>query len=362
MAAGFIPSTGAAGGRAVAAEAPERVTRDQPPAQILIDRLDGNGPKAITSTAYSHRNASVSPDGRFMAFVADGELRPDEEVRTIREEIAQLGTPQEREDATRQRLSSDIFVIPVEGGAPRSASLARQREQRSLVARLALARLQREHGALHRVGPVRRRREGRDDRNLTSDLRADPGPLSGSRTMSCSCSSPSAGATRSCGSTRRPVRRQEVISGRRRISGFTYDKAKTKVAYVATAVDRPTELFVANIDGSGERQLTQFNEALNKEIAWSPAERFTYTSVERLSRSRLADEAARVPGGQKYPLVLYIHGGPHSAYGENWFDEFQNIAGAGMWVLYTNPRGSSGYGGASPTRRAAAGATKTTRT
>ncbi len=43
--------------------------------------------------------------------------------------------------------------------------------------------------------------------------------------------------------------------------------------------------------------------------------------------------------------MLYIHGGPHSAYNEGWFDEFQNLAGAGMWVLYTNPRGSSGYGG-----------------
>jgi dipeptidyl aminopeptidase/acylaminoacyl peptidase len=42
--------------------------------------------------------------------------------------------------------------------------------------------------------------------------------------------------------------------------------------------------------------------------------------------------------------VLYIHGGPHSAYGENWFDEFQNLAAAGMFVLFTNPRGSSGYG------------------
>jgi dipeptidyl aminopeptidase/acylaminoacyl peptidase len=49
--------------------------------------------------------------------------------------------------------------------------------------------------------------------------------------------------------------------------------------------------------------------------------------------------------GKKYPVVLYIHGGPHSAYGENWFDEFQNLAGAGMFVLFTNPRGSSGYGG-----------------
>jgi dipeptidyl aminopeptidase/acylaminoacyl peptidase len=48
--------------------------------------------------------------------------------------------------------------------------------------------------------------------------------------------------------------------------------------------------------------------------------------------------------GKKYPLVLYVHGGPHGAYTEGWFDEFQNLAGAGMWVLYTNPRGSTGYG------------------
>jgi dipeptidyl aminopeptidase/acylaminoacyl peptidase len=48
--------------------------------------------------------------------------------------------------------------------------------------------------------------------------------------------------------------------------------------------------------------------------------------------------------GKKYPVVLYIHGGPHSAYGENWFDEFQNLAAQGMYVLFTNPRGSSGYG------------------
>ena len=40
-----------------------------------------------------------------------------------------------------------------------------------------------------------------------------------------------------------------------------------------------------------------------------------------------------------------IHGGPHSAYGEGWFDEFQNLAAQGMFVLFTNPRGSSGYGG-----------------
>ena len=46
---------------------------------------------------------------------------------------------------------------------------------------------------------------------------------------------------------------------------------------------------------------------------------------------------------KKYPVVVYIHGGPHSQYDEGWFDRFQSLAGGGMMVLYTNPRGSSGY-------------------
>src|SRR2546428_12114811 len=48
--------------------------------------------------------------------------------------------------------------------------------------------------------------------------------------------------------------------------------------------------------------------------------------------------------GKKYPLVLSIHGGPHSNYGNVFFPEFQMLAGQGYWMLFTNPRGSSGYG------------------
>jgi dipeptidyl aminopeptidase/acylaminoacyl peptidase len=48
--------------------------------------------------------------------------------------------------------------------------------------------------------------------------------------------------------------------------------------------------------------------------------------------------------GKKYPLVLWIHGGPWSMYdvGFNW--SYQNFASLGYAVLYTNPRGSTGYG------------------
>jgi dipeptidyl aminopeptidase/acylaminoacyl peptidase len=138
---------------------------------------------------------------------------------------------------------------------------------------------------------------------------------------------------------------REVLGGRRRIVGTSMDQRGSKIAFVATSVDRPTELFVADADGRNERRLTSFNDKLLAEVAFSDAERFTYQSVGGLEIEGWLMKPYGYQPGKKYPLVLYIHGGPHSQYNEGWFDEFQNIAGAGMWVLYTNPRGSSGYGG-----------------
>jgi dipeptidyl aminopeptidase/acylaminoacyl peptidase len=48
--------------------------------------------------------------------------------------------------------------------------------------------------------------------------------------------------------------------------------------------------------------------------------------------------------GKKYPLVLWIHGGPWSMYKVGFDWAFQNLAASGYAVLYTNPRGSTGYG------------------
>ncbi|HRP63085.1 MAG TPA: S9 family peptidase, partial [Phycisphaerales bacterium] len=47
---------------------------------------------------------------------------------------------------------------------------------------------------------------------------------------------------------------------------------------------------------------------------------------------------------QKHPAILEIHGGPHAQYGVGFFHEFQVLAAAGYMVVYSNPRGSKGYG------------------
>jgi dipeptidyl aminopeptidase/acylaminoacyl peptidase len=52
-----------------------------------------------------------------------------------------------------------------------------------------------------------------------------------------------------------------------------------------------------------------------------------------------------LPEGEgPHPVLLMIHGGPFTQYPWSFFDEAQVYAGAGYAVVYTNPRGSSGYG------------------
>ena len=48
---------------------------------------------------------------------------------------------------------------------------------------------------------------------------------------------------------------------------------------------------------------------------------------------------------RKYPLVLEIHGGPFANYGDRFDYEKQLMAARDYVVLYTNPRGSTSYGG-----------------
>jgi dipeptidyl aminopeptidase/acylaminoacyl peptidase len=347
---GFVPSTGipagrGAGGRGGRGGGDLIPAEGQPPAQVLIDRNDGAGRKAITSTEYSHRNAVVSPDGKWIVFAANSEQRPDRELRAIRDDLnKKLDTEAARADALRTRVQSDLFLMPVAGGTPQRIRVPGNESgiewsPDSKYFTFTAGGGQGTNSHIYVADP-----STLATRNLTSDLRMDPGSVTwqhGDALMQLTIG----GRNALYRVNPKTGDRKEIVGGRRRITGFTYDTARTKVAYVATSVDTPTELYLSDLAGGAERRLTNFNGDLNKEIAWAPAERFTYKSVGDIEIEAWLVKPHGYEPGRKYPLVLYIHGGPHSAYTEGWFDEFQNLAGAGMWVLYTNPRGSSGYGG-----------------
>ena len=323
-----------------------REAREWSASQIWIeDADDPESRRMITDTPYSHSNATVSPDGRWIAFVADAEFRTDSAVAAEAEARALLPYDAARDEAPRN--DRDVFLIPVDGGDPvrltnqngNEGGLMWSPDSRSLAFTSSL-----EQTSSERLWIIDDVAAGSSPRNVLGDWTYEPAMVEWMPNGTIAMSAAVGGRTALFHVNPVSGDIREVISGRRRINGFSFDEDYRRVAFVATSVDQPTELFLANVDGTNERRLTGLNDELNAEIDWPAAERFTYESVGGLEIEAWLQYPAGYEEGRRYPLVLYIHGGPHSAYGEGWFDEFHNLTGAGMFVLYTNPRGSAGYG------------------
>jgi dipeptidyl aminopeptidase/acylaminoacyl peptidase len=136
---------------------------------------------------------------------------------------------------------------------------------------------------------------------------------------------------------------ERIITGERQVTGLSAACDGSLFTFTATDPVSPAEVFFCHADGTGERQLTDLNRDWKAEVALSRPERLCY---ER-DGQQLDCWVMRPFGftaGKRYPALLNIHGGPHTQYGHNFFDEFQVYAGAGYVVIYTNPRGSQGYG------------------
>lgn len=115
-----------------------------------------------------------------------------------------------------------------------------------------------------------------------------------------------------------------------------------KLLYAVSAPTLPCDLFVSGMQGEQERRLTCLNDALLSKLYLVEPERILYPNEEG---TEIEGWLMTPPNGDApYPTILYIHGGPHSAYGNMFSFDYQMLAGAGYAVLYINPRGSSGYG------------------
>ncbi len=318
-------------------------TAPQARPQQIFTQVPGAPREQLTRTAYSHRNPVVSPDGRFIAFIADANLRPDSVVQAINDSLSRLPYDRARDEAPRN--DADIYIVAVAGGEPRKLAALTGAESNVIWSPDG-----RQLAFVHRETRTSNARlmvinaAGGAPTNLTSTWRYEPGSIEWLQSGEIAMDADIGGSSALHLVNPRTVQMRTVLSGRRKVSDFSFDAAARNVAYISTSVTQPTELYVASANGQGERKLTSFNDSLNREIAWSDAERIVYPSVGGLEIEGWLMKPFGYEAGKKYPLVMYIHGGPHSQYGEQWFDETQNLAAAGFMVLYTNPRGSSGYG------------------
>ncbi len=135
------------------------------------------------------------------------------------------------------------------------------------------------------------------------------------------------------------------------------DGAQDVVAYTATAdgaqiaATISTQTNIGDISvfrpGAGRAtgsRVTNVNDALFGGITQSEPEEIWYTSFDGRRIQGWILKPPDFEPGRTYPMILEIHGGPHSAYGNTYTHEFMWMAAKGYVVLFTNPRGSTSYG------------------
>ncbi len=128
-----------------------------------------------------------------------------------------------------------------------------------------------------------------------------------------------------------------VLDGEHVISNF--DKRGDAFAFAASTHTTMREMFV----GTEGKQLTSVGKEFTAGRELIEPERFTAISKDGYEVDAWILRPPGFDAGNRYPAILTIHGGPFTQYSTGFFDEFQVMASGGYVVLFSNPRGGSGY-------------------
>ena len=136
----------------------------------------------------------------------------------------------------------------------------------------------------------------------------------------------------------------QVTRGPRAVHAVDVDDRNHLLAYASNDFKHLDDIYVASLDASGERKLTNLNAKLWPQLQLADVERMTYKGADGWDVDGFMVKPLGWQEGKKYPLILSVHGGPAGQYGVDWYHEFQVYAARGWAVFFCNPRGSTGYG------------------
>jgi len=118
------------------------------------------------------------------------------------------------------------------------------------------------------------------------------------------------------------------------------------LVFASSSLAAPAEVYTSNSDGTGLTALTSVNSQLMNRANLKTAEEVEWTGALGRKIHGYIIKPTNFDASRKYPLVVLIHGGPQSAWNDNWGYRWnpQVFANAGYVVFTPNPRGSTGYG------------------
>ncbi|WP_439619904.1 prolyl oligopeptidase family serine peptidase [Hyphomonas sp.] len=120
---------------------------------------------------------------------------------------------------------------------------------------------------------------------------------------------------------------------------------KPVISYMAGFTDRPAEIGTVGLDGKNAKVLTDLNADV---LPYLEMARVEEVKVASSHDGREIEAWVAFPPDFKadgsFPMILEIHGGPFAMYGPYFGSEIQRYAAEGYVTVWSNPRGSTGYG------------------
>jgi dipeptidyl aminopeptidase/acylaminoacyl peptidase len=298
-----------------------------PPFELYVVAREGGSAKQLTHLNVDVKAAAWRPDSEALALTADSHQRDEYSYERSDLWIVDF-------EGQLRRLTDDGFVYADPCWSPDGKNLAFLRSQGLNL----ILEAQQKYGAA--IDIYRMPAAGGSIKNLTPDFDLIPEApkWTGDSIYFRSEIGGDGHLFRLAAQGGAPV---QITKGERSLAGFSFSEHFDRIAYVAQDPTHPYEAFSSNIDGNSESRLSRLNDALLSEVDLNPAERIHFPSKDgtRIEGWIVKPHLGTAP----YPLILSIHGGPHMALGSEFDFEAQWLSNA-YAVVYTNPRGSTGYG------------------
>lgn len=136
---------------------------------------------------------------------------------------------------------------------------------------------------------------------------------------------------------------KQLTKGKQVVTTFSLNKAQDKVALAISTHTNPSDIYIAELGGEPTR-LSDVNHDLLEELQLAEPECYCFQTEGGPKVDGWVMKPIGFAAGKQYPAILEVHGGPMMMYSCSFFFEFQLMAAQGYGVIFTNPRGSQGYG------------------
>lgn len=319
-------------------------------AQVLVVELGGGDLRQVSHGPYDHGVPAWSPDGGFLAVCANRSADPDRtptadvwvvpatggEMRKVTVSAGPAASPTWSPDGRliayfghdnrfRGATETHIYVVPADGSAAPVDILAGWDGGTGISAGSDMM-------TSSTPGPA-----------WTPDGRAvlfqatERGAVNLYRALV-----PVAGRDPAAGGP--PAAPQRVTSGQHAIYAVSFGpRCESAAAAIATPASPGDIHFYPSLGAAAPVRLITANAWLAERSVVAPEE-FECRGPDGGHIHGWLMRPVGYAAGRRYPLIVEVHGGPHTAYGWAFMHEFQMLAGRGFGVMYCNPAGSTSYG------------------